>query len=67
MKGRFPALKILEDFKEHLVLEERSTATVEKYIRDIKIFLILSKVLKSQKKSSCITKSICRRITQFGA
>lgn len=38
MKGRFPALKILEDFKEHLVLEERSTATVEKYIRDIKIF-----------------------------
>lgn len=38
MKGRFLTQEILSDFKEHLILEERSTATVEKYIRDVKTF-----------------------------
>lgn len=31
-------LKIIEEFKKHLILEERSTSTVEKYIRDVKSF-----------------------------
>lgn len=33
MKGRFITEKIIVEFKEHLVLEERSKITVEKYIR----------------------------------
>ena len=38
MKGRFLTQEIISHFKEHLILEERSTATVEKYIRDVKFF-----------------------------
>ena len=38
MKGRFLSQEIIFDFKEHLILEERSAATVEKYIRDVKAF-----------------------------
>ncbi|MEE1239631.1 MAG: tyrosine-type recombinase/integrase [Acutalibacteraceae bacterium] len=39
MKGRILTKEIISDFKEHLILEEKSTATVEKYIRDVKAFL----------------------------
>ena len=38
MKGRFLTQEIISDFKEHLILEERSMATVEKYIRDVRAF-----------------------------
>ena len=34
-KGRFLTHEILSDFKERLILEERSAATVEKYLRDV--------------------------------
>lgn len=37
MEGRSLSAKIAE-FKAHLISEERSTATVEKYIRDVKAF-----------------------------
>ena len=37
MEGRSLSAKIAE-FKEHLISEERSAATVEKYIRDVKAF-----------------------------
>lgn len=40
MKGRFLTQEIISDFKKHLILEERSTATVEKYLRDVKSFAI---------------------------
>ena len=40
MKGRFITAKAIAEFKEHLILEERSTATVEKYIRDVKAFSV---------------------------
>ena len=36
MRGRFLTQEIISDFKEYLILEERSRATVEKYIRDVK-------------------------------
>ena len=36
MKGRFITAKKIAEFKEHLILEERSEITVEKYIRDVK-------------------------------
>lgn len=42
MKRRILTAKILAEFKEHLILEERSAATVEKYIRDVKIFAIFA-------------------------
>lgn len=38
MKGRVITAKMIAEFKEHLILEERSEITVEKYIRDVKAF-----------------------------
>lgn len=38
MKGRFITAKVIAEFKEHLILEERSEITIEKYIRDVKAF-----------------------------
>lgn len=38
MNGRLLTKNMIVKFKEHLILEERSTATVEKYIRDVKAF-----------------------------
>lgn len=38
MEKEFLDLKIIGEFKKHLILEERSTSTVEKYIRDVKSF-----------------------------
>ena len=38
MKGRFITAKKIAEFKEHLILAERSEITVEKYIRDVKAF-----------------------------
>ena len=42
MKGRFITAKTIAEFKEHLILEERSAATVEKYIRDVTAFSFFS-------------------------
>lgn len=38
MKGRLITAKMIAGFKEYLILEERSTATIQKYIRDVKAF-----------------------------
>lgn len=38
MKGRTITAKTIAEFKEHLILEERSEITIEKYIRDVKAF-----------------------------
>lgn len=38
MKGRIITARMIAEFKEHLILEERSAATGEKYIRDVKAF-----------------------------
>ena len=38
MKGRVITAKEIAMFKEHLILEERSAATVEKYARDVRAF-----------------------------
>lgn len=40
MKGRFITAKTIAEFKEHLILEERSEITIEKYIRDVKAFSV---------------------------
>ena len=38
MKGQIITARMIAELKEHLILEERSAATVEKYIRDVKAF-----------------------------
>ena len=38
MEGRVITAKMIAAFKEHLILEERSVATIQKYIRDVKAF-----------------------------
>ena len=38
MKGRFLTPTKITEFKYHLILEERSAATIEKYIRDVSVF-----------------------------
>ena len=38
MEGRTITARMIAEFKEHLILEERSEITVEKYIRDVKAF-----------------------------
>lgn len=40
MSVRLLTEKIIAEFKEYLILEERSEATVEKYIRDVKAFAV---------------------------
>ena len=37
MKGRAVTAERIAEFKEHLILNERSSVTVEKYIRDVKV------------------------------
>ena len=39
MKGRIFTKTLLEQFKEHPILEERSEATIEKYGRDVMAFM----------------------------
>ena len=39
MNRRILTTNILEDFKKYLILQEKSSATVEKYIRDISAFI----------------------------
>lgn len=38
MKGRFLSEELIEQFGKHLVLEEKSERTVEKYLRDVRAF-----------------------------
>ena len=40
MKGRFLTDAVIQEFEKHLVLEEKSAHTVEKYVRDVRAFLI---------------------------
>ena len=38
MEGRFLTKKRIEEFKQHLVSEEKSANTIEKYLRDVRAF-----------------------------
>ena len=40
MERRTPDNRKLEDFQNHLIYEERSSATVEKYLRDVRAFFV---------------------------
>jgi 1-aminocyclopropane-1-carboxylate deaminase/D-cysteine desulfhydrase-like pyridoxal-dependent ACC family enzyme len=39
MEGRVITAKMIAGFREHRILEERSVATIQKYIRDVKAFM----------------------------
>ena len=43
MEGRILTADIIDDFRKNLLLQEKSTATIEKYIRDVKAFSIYAK------------------------
>ena len=55
MAGRVITAKMIAGFKEHLILNERSGATVEKYIRDVMAFA-------SYAQSKAITKETVKKI-----
>ena len=40
MEGRSLTTDIIDNFKKYLELQEKSTATIEKYIRDVKAFSV---------------------------
>ena len=40
MEGRILTTDIIENFRKYLELQEKSTATIEKYIRDVKVFSV---------------------------
>ena len=40
MEGRILTVEIIDDFRKNLELQEKSTATIEKYIRDVKAFSV---------------------------
>ena len=39
MKGQVLTVKEIGEFEEYLTLEERSAATIEKYMRDVRAFV----------------------------
>ncbi len=51
MKGRFLTAAEIAGFKDHLTLEERSVATVEKYIRDVSAFAAYAQGAEITKKT----------------
>lgn len=40
MEGRILTADIIDDFRKNLELQEKSTTTIEKYIRDVKAFSV---------------------------
>lgn len=40
MEGRILTADIIDAFRKNLELQEKSTATIEKYIRDVKAFSV---------------------------
>ena len=40
MEGRFLTEKRIEEFKQHLISEEKSANTIEKYLRDVRVFAV---------------------------
>ena len=43
MEGRILTAYIIDDFRKNLELQEKSTATIEKYIHDVKAFSVYAK------------------------
>ena len=49
MKKRNITEKMIETFSQYLVTEEKSTATVEKYIQDVKAFMLYANHIEIKK------------------
>ncbi len=63
MQGRALTAGAIAQFRSQLILEERSAATIEKYIRDIEAFAAYAQGAVTKE----TVKSTCRKITRFGA
>ena len=66
MKGLRITTKDIAGFREHLILEERSAATIQKYIRDVKAFTEYANGAVT-KETVIATRNTCRSITPCGA
>ena len=68
MKGLRITTKDIAGFREHLILEERSVATIQKYIRDVKAFMAYAQNSAiTKKKPSLHIRNICKRTMLCGA
>lgn len=65
MEGRILTANIIDDFRKNLELQEKSAATIEKYIRDVKALLIYTQGEAVTKEIVIAYKNICRKITLF--
>ena len=62
MKGRFLTAAEIAEFKDHLTLEERSAATIEKYIRDVSAFAAYAQEAEITKETAiCYKKHLQER------
>lgn len=66
MKERVITAKIIAEFKKYLALGERSAATIEKYIRDVKAFAVYAKDGEITKETVMHIRSICRQSSPCG-
>lgn len=67
MEGRILTANIIDDFRKNLELQEKSTATIEKYIRDVKAFSVYAQDEVITKKLLSPTKIICRKTMLYAA
>ena len=65
MEERILTADIIDGFRKNLELQEKSTATIEKYIRDVKAFRFMRKTRSLQKKLLSPTKIIYRKNMLF--
>lgn len=59
MAERILSEETINTFREYLVLEEKSTATVEKYLRDVRAFYLFSDRQAVTKERMMAYKKIC--------
>lgn len=72
MESRFLTAENLCNFKKHLILQEKSKATIEKYLRDAKAFFDFCQQKRNNKRNSyCIQRTfkgkLCRTECKLNA
>lgn len=66
MKGLLLTAKVIAEFKKHLILEERSAATIEKYVRDVTTFAKFTDGVEITKETVIAYKKIYKKIMLCG-
>ena len=65
MEERILTADIIEDFRKNLELQEKSTSTIEKYIRDVKAFSVYAENSAITKEKVIAYKKYLRNIDLF--